>query len=311
MGVSHLTKVGIAREASWGSSTDPAVLLPVEPPSFTVPHEQILDQGIRGSSSMDYGAYQGAVHVEASLESMAFPEEIGYLLFGILGSCSTSGTAAPYVHTFSLNSNPPSFSIQDENGVQTYRYTGCMINSLTLSFNIAEGAVHWSADFMGKEKGSASGSIPAEATTPPFLGWQATAAIGATSPYGKVTEAELTIAREVVLGYVDGNAQTPGTAYSGPMEVTGSCTLLFDSNDDYDRYLDKTQEKLAFTFSQGSGASKKELVLTMTKADFGDGAAEIDRSGSNLTLAYTVRALYNPTDGGPIKVKLTNSKSSY
>jgi len=311
MTVSYLTKVGIARESSWGSSTPPTALLPVDPPTFTVNYDQILDQSLRGLPVMDYAAYQGVGRVEASMEGNFYPEELGYLLYSIMGSC-VSGTAAPYEHTFTVGAHPPALSIQDENDIETYRYTGCLVSELTLTYNAAEGLLRWSASLVGKEKeDNPSGSIPAETTTAPFRGWQVSAAVGAADPFGKIIEGEITLSREITLHFVDGSLQTPGTAFAGPLEVTGRATVYFDSAALYDRYLNKDQELFQLTWSYGAGTAQKALVFTAHNMDFGEGPAEIDRSGASLTLAYSMRGLYNTDDEGNCKIVLTNSQESY
>jgi len=313
MTISYLTKIGFGRESSWGGTVTPSFLLPVAPPSFTVAYEQLLDQDMRGAPVLDYAAYQGVTHVEGSFEGNVYPEEFGYLLYGIMGSAGVSGTAAPYSHTFRVGSYPPSFSFQDENAIQTYRYGGCMVSELSLTFNAAEGLLRYSTSVVGKSKTDpGAGTIDAEATTSPFRGWHVSAIVGSgTAAFGKIIEGELTLSREVNLVWVDGDTQDPGTAVAGPLECTGRVTLLFDSNDDYNRYLNKDQEQFRLTWGYGSGTAEKEMVFTATNMDFGDGAAEIDRSGPNLTLAYTMRALYNTTDVGNCQFTMKNAEDSY
>jgi len=311
MTVSYLTKVGIAKESSWGSSTPPTKLLPVDPPTFTVDYEQILDQSLRGLPVRDYAAYQGVGRVEVSMEGNFYPEELGYLLYSAMGSC-TSGTAAPYEHTFTVGAHPPALSIQDENDIETHRYTGCLVSELTLTFNAAEGLLRWSSTLVGKSKeDSPSGSIPAEATGAPFRGWQVSAAVGAADPFGKIIEGEITLSREITLHFVDGSLQTPGTAFAGPLEVTGRATVYFDSAALYNRYLNKDQELFQLTWTYGSGTAERTLVFAAHNMDFGEGPVEIDRSGASLTLAYSMRGLYNATDAGNCKFVLTNGQDSY
>jgi hypothetical protein len=312
MTVSYLTKVGLARETTWGSSTAPVALLPVDPPTFTPAFDQVLDQSLRGLPALDYAAYQGVGRVEASMEGNFYPEELGYLLFSAMGSCVSSGTAVPYTHTFSLGSHPPGLSIQDENGIQNYRYTGCMVSELTLTFNSSEGMLRWSSSLVGKQKiNVASGTIPAESTSAPFLSWMIEAEVGGVKPFGKIIEGEITLSRDVNLHFVDGSLQTPGTAYVGPLEVTGRATVFFDADADYNRYLDKLQEPVAFTWAYGAGTAYREVTFEAGNMDFGDSPAEVDRSGASVTLAYTMRALYHAAYGGQCRWTLKNSRTSY
>lgn len=310
MPVSGLTKVGIAKEASWGTTTAPDVLIPVNPPSFTDNFETILDQAMRGIAAMDFASYQGVQTVEASLEGFAYPKEIGYFIKGILGAESVSG-AGPYDHEFTLATTPPSFSVQDENGVQPYRYTGMMVGELGFTFNAAEGALEFSASLTGKTKESVGSSIPADATSAPFRGWMMCSQIAGGNV--EVMEGELTLSRELGLVYAgstcSGGSQYAIREYAGPLEVTGGITLDFTADSQVDRYENKTQNKLELNFQYGTGASQKTLKFEMNNCDYGDSPIELDRSGVHVTLAYTLRALYNSTDSGPAKVTLSNAKS--
>lgn len=309
MGLSNLTKLGFGKETTWGDGAAPTCLIPVNPPSITVNYEQILDNSLRGIAAADFESYQGVGHIEGSLEGPFYPNEIGHMLLGIMGT-GTYATGTVSTHTFSLSPTTPSYAIQDENGIQTYRYSGVKFGSFGLRFNSAEGMLTYTSSFMGKERTQpATGAIPADATSAPFLGWQSTCTVGSVTGFGKVTEGEINLTREVVLHYADSGSQAPAMMYVGPLEVTARATLYFDSQSDYDRYLEKTKEKFEMTWTYGTGTDERELTFTASKMDFGDGAAEIDRSGSSLTLAYTMRALYNTTDGGPCKWTLKNNRT--
>ncbi len=313
MPIAALTKVGLAKEPSWGTTTAPTVLLPVAPPTFSLPFEQILDQGLRGIAAMDFGAYQGVGRAEASLAGPAYPELVGFFFKGILGAESKTGETAPYTHTFSLASTLPSFSIQDENGIQPYRYIGMLLGELGLSYSSAEGALNYTASLTGKTKEDVTASIPADASLMPFLGWTVYATINDVGAVC-VIEGEWTLSREIALVYcgsvAEGGTQYPVRAYAGPLEVTGRATLDFLANSDVSRYLSKYQGPFVLDFEYGSGAGLKKLTLTATEMDFGEGPVEIDRSGVHLTLAYSMRAIYNTTDAGQIKVVLKNARDT-
>jgi len=313
MALSYMSKIGFVKEATFGVGGSPTVMLPVAPFSFTIPYEQILDDSLRGLVAKDYAAYQGVGRIEGSLEGNFYPEELGHFLLGILGSVTTSGTAAPYEHTFKFAATPPSFAFTDDNPVQNYRYFGMMFSEFALRFNSAEGLLTWTASLIGQGRGKVpTDTVPSEATKAPFRGWMTTVYIGSTaSPYGKVLEGEITIAREVTLHYTGEGIQYPGTAFAGPIEVRGRLTLFWDSDKDYDRYINKTQELVKIVWKYGSGTGLKELTFTAEKVDFGEGPVELDRSGPTITLAYDMRALYNTTDAGSCRFILKNAQSSY
>ena len=316
MGISALTKVGLALEPIWGTSTAPSILLPVTPPTFSLPFEQILDQGLRGIDARDFAAYQGVGRAECSLEGPAYPEEIGFFFKGMLPSETSIAEGVIWAHTFKLLGVPLSFSIQDDNQVQTHRYVGMMLSELGLSYSLAEGSLTYTTSFTGKTKVDESDPIPLDATSSPFLGWMAYATIGGAAAC--VIEGEWTFSREIALVYCGttpaGGTQSPINAYAGPLEVTGRATLDFLTPSDVDLYLNKSQVPFVLDFEYGKPplppADMKKLTITATKMDFGEGPVEIDRSGVHLTLAYSMRALYNTTDEGPIQVVLKNSRAA-
>jgi len=310
MVISARTKVGIVKEASWGAGGSPAKLLPVSPPTFTEPFEQVLDNALRGIPATDFAAYQGVGRIEGSLEGNAYPEELGYFLFTIMGACATSGTVAPFTHNFTLAATPPSLSVQVEDDVQDVRYLGLYISELGLTYNAAEGLLTFTAALVGKERVETSGTpIPADTTSAPFLGWQTKVYMSGTL-VGELTEGELTLSREVTLFYGADGLAVPAQAHVGPLSVTGRATVKFNDIAFYNRYKNKTQDEFRIEWEYGSGADLKKLTFRASKMDYGEGAVEIDRTGVYMTLAYSLRALHNVTDG-PCRFTLQNAQSGY
>jgi len=314
MTTSRMTKIGLARESSWGSANAPQVALPVEPPSITEPYEQILDNLRRGLYAADYAAYQGAGHIEMSLAGHFTPEEIGFLILAMMGDVS-SGTSVPYQHDFTMSSTQPdSLAIQDEGAVYASgtkrRFTGMLPSSLTFSFSTAEGVLAWSSDLMGKQ-GTApgAGDIPSVVGTSPFLGWQGALTIGAANT--RMIDCELTLEREVEVRHGSENSQFAVAGYSGALMVTASMTFDAIDNTELNYVLDHDTNTVVLTFSYGTANALRSVEFTMTNFNWGDGPAELDRSGIFITLGVTGRALYNTTDGGPIKIVLKNARSNY
>jgi len=311
MVISAKTKVGIVKEASWGAGGSPAKLLPVSPPTFTEPYEQVLDNALRGIPAADFAAYQGMGRIEGSLEGGAYPEELGYFLFAIMGAKATSGTAAPYTHVFTLAATPPSLSIQVEDDVQDVRYNGIYVSELGLTYNAAEGMLTYSASLVGKDRVETSGTpIPQDTTKPPFMGWQTKVYMGG-AVVGELTEGEITLSREVALFWGADGLSVPSQAHVGPLSVTGRATVKFDDIAFYNRYKNKTQDEFKIEWTYGTGSDLKKLTFRASKMDYGEGAAEIDRTGVYISLAYSLRALYNETDGGPCWFELQNAQSDY
>jgi len=301
MAISALAKVGIGWETEWGSPAAPTVVFPIDDWSLTGPYEQILDNAKRGVLAADFGAYQGVGHAEASLEGPVFPDLFGYVLLAVFGQGSVSGTAAPYTHTFTFYGTPPSLSITEDNVVRQHQGRGMLASELSMSFNPTEGLLSYSVSFTGKQLGTVSESFPSELYlgTPMFRGWQGSIDLGGT--YFPVIEGDLTISREVTLHYTLSNSQYPGTAYVGPPVVTGSFTIDYTSGADYDRYRLHQQGSVDLQFIINAN---KKLTITLGSVDFSEDAVELDKGEASITLAYSWRALYVSSLGGPAKAVL-------
>jgi len=290
---SALTLVKVGEEADYGDGTL-TTIIPVNPPSATAPYEQILDQGLRGIAARDFAAYQGAGRVEATLEGPCYPEAMNFWAKGILGAAG-----------FVLGSTPPSFAVAINDGGTAYVYKGLMVSELTIRYNAAEGLVTYSTNLIGQKMATTGAFATSHDVSDPPRGWMAYATMG-VSP-ACVIEGEWTLSREIALLYcassnVAAEAQYPKNAYAGPLEVTARATLDFTAAALVTRYLNKTQEafQVAFTYDAHG------LTITAPKMDFGEGPVEIDRSGTYVTLAYSMRALYDlDTMTGPVTITVT------
>lgn len=312
--ISRDIKIGIARETTWGDGDDPQRLLPIDPPSITEPYEQILDNLLRGINAVDFGAYQGSGHVEMGLSGLFYPEELGYFILAMMGSISTdppAGTAPTYEHTFTLASQPPSLSIQEEGGVYPSgshrRFIGMLPSSLTFTFTSSEGLLTWSSDLAG-QKGTAVGTAATWEDTEvsaPFLGWHAALEVGG-SPNVRLIDCELTLEREAAIRHALDGEQFPAAIYSGGLAVTLSMTFEANSTE-LNHVLDHDTNKVEITLTSGSDI----VVFTMNLLNWGDAPAELDKSGVFITLGASGRAIYDPSTGSPITITLTNTQQSY
>lgn len=319
MSITAKTRISFCKETSWGNPGTKWNLLPANPPTTTTTYENILDQGLRGVPAKDFAAYQGAGTSEVTLEGVFYPEELGYFLFGIMGSASVTGTTPPYTHTFLLAKECPSFTVEDYPYLQepgkapeniAYQYRGLLISSLVIRFNAGEGAVGFTATMAGKPSVTTTPSVVTGEPNPPLLGWQATVEVGG-SVYRRLVDTEITFAREVVMQHAANNTQEPSFGYSGPLEVTGRSTIEFHTDDDYKKYRNHVLEPIRFVLERGSGANLKRLEIFLPIVSYLESPMEIDRGAVNVKLNVSFRALYSPSIGSPAQLVLKNSQSSY
>jgi hypothetical protein len=333
MATAGLTKVGIGLESSgWALPADtgvaPSYLLPVTSVSASTVYEQVLDSHMRGVDAKDFAAFQGQGRVEMTLEGPFYPEVCGYLLALIMGVSGTpSGASAPYTHTMTTFTSPPtsttkrSLSVQVDDAVDNSRFIGMVLSSLTLRFSASEGMLSYVATLVGQQQltgQTAMGTTGDLAPLTPinaFLGWHADITQGGTNARG--IEGEITFEREVMVRHSPDQSDKPSDIQVGGLTVTSRLTLDYYQIDDVNLYLNKTQSAFvaSFSFTPPDVSYAKTLTITCSKMDYGDGPVEIDRSGANMVLAWAMRALANTTDGSssdpaPCKITLANARSS-
>lgn len=331
MADSILTKIVINRETARGVMGSTFYTLPVQPPSFTDTYEAIMDNGLRGVAAKDFGIYQGCGQSEASLEGMWYPEELGYLCYGILGG--SSGTPSPGggsagTWQFTVGDTAPSFTIVDYPKIGTpgstaevhgFKYSMMLMNNLTIKFNAGEGAVTWSAGFTGQNAGTCDGSAIAGSAigTPsaPLLGWYGSIDIGTYGSevsYSKLVEAEINITREVMVNHTAQNTQSPSYLFHGPVEIVMTATSKFFTINDYLKYKNNTQEAIKITLARGSGTATKSLEIYLPSIAYLDKPMEIDRSQLAVYLGWGCRAFYDASKTDKlIRLRLVNSQTSY
>jgi hypothetical protein len=332
MATSGLTKVGIGVETSgWAlpanTGVTPAFILPVNTVTVSTPFEQILDNTKRGVWAKDFGAYQGPGKVEMSLEGPFYPEVCGFFLALMLGASAAPTGSAPFYHAITPANTVPtastqrSLSVQVEDGVNSSRYIGMVVTTLALKYSAAEGVLSYTATLAGQQQllsQSAMGTtlnLSPSSHLNPFLGWHAqvlTAGVNA-----RVIEGEVTFERESFVRYSASQSKYPADIQLGGLSVMQRATLDYYQVADYNLYFNKTQQDFTvdFDFSPPGYGYQKNLTITCSKVDFGEGAAEIDRSGINMTLALSLRALANSTDGSlavpaPCRIALSNDYAS-
>lgn len=87
--------IGMAKEPSWGTITNPATVFLSSPaPVFNEKQEAIFDRGLRGIRSATQALTFGAGHTELNIPDMPwYGDDSGHLLMAMLGVDTIAGTA--------------------------------------------------------------------------------------------------------------------------------------------------------------------------------------------------------------------------
>ena len=324
MTLSHRATVGIAEQSVVGTGVNPTILVPHTSFSLSENNEQLRDSGRRGPDSMDFRAVQGIGWSEISVEGNVQTHlntgmPVGVFARNILASGGAyTVTQIPtasgvYNHDRVLGTTKEYITLEHGalGGANDRRAIGCRVSELTFRYNAAEGFVNYAATLTGRKTSLVTlTSLSGQVTNPedPFRSWQAELVVNGVANFARLISAEWTLSRNVTRLYTGDNSQDFADIYLGPLEVT--CSLVFDYTvvTDIAMFRAKTQGSLltSFTFGTEGVSDRRGFEIGGILFDFGDGPAEIDASGDNMTLALTARGLYStgnsPITGNPATI---------
>lgn len=316
---SFKTKVALARQSSgFGTAANPTVVLPyTELGGNPAEYNIINDDGKRGVGAVDFGSYQGAGQGSVSFGGLAYPEQVGHLLYAILGAVSTAGAADPYTHDITMGDTPPFYTIEVEQGSGAnlgLRHADARMSSLRLSFQRAAEALSYQSEWTSGIPTKVTAQSPALATyNVPWQGWRADLTFGAAGLDDFVTEMELTISRALQPIHSTSNDQDVADIAADALKVEGSITAVCTSLALFDTWKAHTEDSLSVVFQYGTpaAAGHKKLTLTFSQLNLANGPLEIDRGQTAVMYRVPILAIYNSTDAGPMAVELINAQASY
>ncbi len=322
MPTSYQTRIGIRREASWGAGTatggSPPLMLPVTEISLGLPYENIVDNAMRGIAAKDFAAYKGASRVEGNIGLPVYADMIGYLLLGMMGTVNTTAAGSPpYVHVFTTSDSPPSFFVDENNGVTNWRYRGVMVAELGFRFNTAEGLVTCTASLFGKDRAGTAVTVSYREPDSPWRGAIINSSLGTQTAFPLI-EGEINMARELAMIHTANTGGVPGLIVAGPPEVTGRFTCSFDSTYYDDLYQQVFQGTFTVIFMNeaayagtASSVNSRYLRFRAPRIHLGDSPAELNRSQIWVQQTFQFRALHDNSFGGPCDWTLGNNYASY
>jgi hypothetical protein len=315
--------LGIAKEATKGTPVAPTDFIPVESSKLKpadIIGELTASDMAQGSLVKDYAYVQGRSNSTYDFGGPVYPDTIGYVLGGIMGSVTTTGASAPYTHTISLknasavgaDAQPTAFTLTDFYAANVRAYPGIQISDFTLKFT-ADGLLDYDAKAMGWLSQVASTPTPTFSTVLPTPVWLATVSIAGTT-ISNVVDGDITLARPGTPIFGLANTKDPYQVFLGALETKGKFKFVMENDTELTRYLTNTQPAITLNWSQGTGATATQIAFTVTKGAYT--AAVIGRDKDYVEIDVDVRAIANTTDAGStggysnIKWTLQNAKPS-
>lgn len=271
---------------------------------------RIERSGRRAGRRTNIGWATGNQWVEGSVAFEMVPQSTASLLKLCIGGVVTTGVG-PYVHTITpgdLKSFTAQFGRPSTDGtVRPFEYTGCMVDSWTLSFDATgDGSmVEFEAGLMGY--GEDTGQVLATPSYPTVTSWtsvQASLQI-AGSPYC-VDSLTLSGANNLRMNH-EACAATPGKpniTENGVRSYSGTLVSDFKDLTAYNRFVNGTEAALVVTVEASSSA---KLVITSN--------VRFDGETPNVTSDEVLKqslpfVCTGATDAAVITAVITNSDST-
>lgn len=319
--IGRLGYIGLAIEATAGDpESTPDVFIPFTENTLRGHHEPLQDVSSRASRVKDYGAVSGKKWGEGSISMYLDSINAGYLLklaFGLEARTQKNATPPVHDHLFTptVSGNAAtSATLWDYKGVDVEQYSYACVDSFELE--VSDGIATIKADFMAEHPSTVS--APTQTTTSGTLyTWKdmsvqfgSTVAVALAASATGINAFKMNIANNLAMNYKSGNAE-PSTITYGPIEVTGSYTLFFESATDRDNYYNLAKQTMIVSFAGaglGSGYSES-LKLIFKKLHIEDIDME---TGLDDLFAITCnfRAELDQFQAGYVEATLRNGKAT-
>lgn len=298
--------LGAAKEVTYGTPVTTGIRwLPVKSPKVTPKTKFEMDNALRGIAAMDFGAYPGVQQADFSYTLPWFVTDTPIILTNLIGPDTTTGTGAPYSHTFNLAAaEPASLTLHDYDVIDQYELPGSMISDASIKID-AEGAITADIKGTGFYPTTESVSTPSFETNPYYLGWQGALNLNSSSNSNLVS-AQIDFKRKLTPRWAVNNTQQLRFAWVGPLAVSLKATFDCVDDTEYNLYKNNTQGNFTVTFTEPS--TTNSVKFQFSKMAFTTGEKSSGKDWIQADLSGT--GIYNATDSGPGLVVVNNSQSA-
>lgn len=235
-----------------------------------------------------------------------------WLRYG-LGSSSTTGSSAPYTHTYTAGTIPlESFSLKFQRGTGgSEQFEGCMISSLTISCAAGEEA-RLSCDIIGEDSSVRGSALPAPTfgSGGPVLHHQSSVNALRYTPSGGSTQNytlrsfEFSLDNKLERRDKLGSLLTASPDVTDIREVTLSCTADMEDEDIYNHQLDGTSGEILLQFTSGTN----DFIIRLYNAVVMEYSDEVTTVG-RLERTFTFKG-FSDSSNEACKIEVINDQPS-
>lgn len=303
----------LAKQSAFGTvpASATAYVLPIAKGSQGPDHNRNkIDNDARYADGYKREFALGNHRSGADLPLVSNLDILGYPLFGVCGSLTTTGTGAPYTHEGKPTKTVVYYTVEE--GVPSlgkfYQYVDQVFGEANLEYDI-EGLFKPTFKTVGSGKlvvASASmDATPTEVVGPPaeMLNW---AALENGTDDGVIQKCSINLKREVIEIRAAGNSGLCEALIIGDITVTGTLTALFKNDTLYQKARDGVVTSLTMTIVRGTST----FTALMPEVKFEPHTFK-KQSGQGLLLELPFEAHVGSDPDSPILFTLTNGVASH
>jgi len=314
---SYQSVLGIAKEATPGTPVAATAFIPVRDIKPKPNIRKLMDSSWRGSMVDVVGVQAGVQSAELSVSGDAFPDTIPWLLAGLYGSVTTTGSSAPYSHVITLlnsgNGQPTAYTVTDSDPLSTRQYASSRVTELKLSWS-SEELLNYDVTWMSWMGTPTTAPTTSYTTLLPAPSWQCAASV-AGSAVSNLREVEITWKRNDANPiFTLANQTSPYEIHVGPLSAEVKLTWVAATEQPLLDLLANTSQALQLNLTSGAGAGLTQIQVASsafmyTGVEKDKGSSWIEYSATGVFVGATADA---GASGGysPGKITVQNAVTS-
>jgi hypothetical protein len=306
------TVKSVYRESSWGVAATAYNAYGINIQSIaSAVSQNMIDDPTMGSNRKRYRAIHGNIDAGFTITITVNPEQIAFWLNMAFGAATTTGSSAPYTHTFEPKTLP-SFTLEEDFSADiaatVVRYSGCRVASGSVTIP-QEGPVTMTLQCLAKNISVNAAALDATPTVPNHRPWSARESSIMIEGVRdcRIKAYTLNFNNEMESIYTLGcDTQTygeRGDLTEGRCVVNGTLDMVFSNADTMSTALSRTDQGvyayMQFGTGDGSAEEKEKLSFHTPQVDFGLHAPSVEtRAGLSVQVpfeAYATSSAYSLT----------------
>ena len=266
------------------------------------------------TSGMQSGTFEGFRNAGGTVDIPAYYDGIGVLIKAALGALASTGSSAPYTHTYTPAASLPSLSMQFQRGTNLNNsredFTGLKVNTMTISAE-AGSEMTISFDLIGKDGETRTTNITSDFPAhDEVLHYEAgSLSLGSSfSPTSlQIRSFELTLSNAIDRRNLLGSKLTGEPVFTDLREVTMSVTCDVTDNTLYNASLAGTQDDVSLQFTRTADADH-HFKMTLSNAPIEDYNDNITAFG-RVARTFTFRGTANASNAG-LSIEIKNASAN-